>query len=127
LAAVEALVRRGVPAGPQRKTTGFGRSVYKPKFCPGPGVVYAPGFGQYFGHLLKTLLLRKAPRRGGGLGGLMVKKRRDCGLLAVEAGARNRPAGTEGRRQAWSVYEPNLCAWPGAVLAEGQVQSFGHL
>jgi hypothetical protein len=57
----------------------------------------------------------------------MVKKRRGCGLPAVEAGARNRPAGTKGRRQAWSVYEPNLCAWPGAVLAEGQVQSFGHL
>jgi len=57
----------------------------------------------------------------------MVKKRRDCGLPAVEAGARNRPAGTKGRRQALSVYEPNLCAWPGAIFAEGCVQSFGHL
>ena len=58
---------------------------------------------------------------------MMVKKRRDCGLPAVEAGARNRPAGAKGRRQAWSVYEPNLWVSPGAFLAEGVAQSFGHL
>jgi hypothetical protein len=35
LAAVEALVRRGVPAGSQRKTTGLGRSVTNQSFARG--------------------------------------------------------------------------------------------
>jgi len=48
------------------------------------------------------------------VGSLMVKKRRGCGLPAVEAGARNRPAGTKGRRQAWSVFggRPGAKFWP---------------